>query len=480
VITKGRDIVIRKDAPLNASMQFSNSFFLNLFGTIANLPASSFLSGMDFAPISNNGDILKLTGQDSAAWLGMKNRMMQKYAYDYCFPVASVVDQLGHYDTTCELEINYITLKRGGNTAKNTWANNMRRLLSQPNPLQDWHQFRGQQVMYKKIFGYCPVFVLKPSQMTPDYAAIMINLPPWLFDPVPRPGANILKATKLSDIVGGWRVNLPGGKMVILQPDDVFLLDDGYMQDELQHFILPKSRLVGLDMAISNLCAAMEADNVTLRKRGPLGFITHAPKTDPVSGNIAMTADEKNEIQTALQQYGLNWSQFQFAISRTPVRWESMGYNVTELGTKETIITAERAVCHRYAYPFILYEEQGSTYANVIQAEKNVYQNNVIPNNKKDFLKYEKYFLAEENNCCIYGNFSNVAILQEDEKNKGQAAQLWDQALQIRWLNNVITLNQWREQVGIDTTDDGDVYFKDMKTERPLTESQIQPTATNQ
>jgi hypothetical protein len=259
------------------------------------------------------------------------------------------------------------------------------------------------------------------------------------------------------------------------------ILDDGYMQDEMEQFILPKSRLVGLDMAISNLCAAMEADNVLLRKRGPLGFITHAPKSDPVSGNLAMTSDEKEELQSSLQNYGLNWSQFQFAISRQPVKWESMGYNVKELGTKDSVITAERAICHRYGYPYVLYEEQDATYANGGNAKKGVYQDIVIPGNKKDLAKYNKFFQAAENNCDICGDFSHVAAFQEDEKFKGQAAQLLDQALQIEWLNNVITLNQWREQRGYDTTDDGNVYFKDLGiTNPPATSTQIQPTATNQ
>lgn len=480
MVTKGRDIVVRKDAPLGNGLPIGNSFFLNLFGSIANMPTAGALgSGMDFLPLDANGNILKLTGQDSAAWLGMKNKMMQKYAYEYCFPLSSVIDRLAEYDISGTVEIYRLEGKGKENPATNSWSQNMRKLMLRPNPLQNWMQFRAQQIAYKKTFGFCPVLPIVPAGMSPEYAQGIINLPPWLFQPVIKPGVNIIQATELNQIVSGWRVNILG-KQTVIGPDQLFILDDGYMQDEFFSYTLPMSRLVGLDMAISNLCASMEADNVLLRKRGPLGFITHAPKSDPVSGNIAMTNDEKSELQQNLAGYGLNWAQYQYVISRQPVKWESMGYNVKELGTKETIIAAERAICHRYAYPFILYEEQDATYANGGNAKKGVYQDNVIPGNKKDLMEYARFFQAEENNCEICGDYSHVAAFQEDEKFRGQAAQLLDQALQIEWLNNVITLNQWRILRGYDTTTDGEVYFKDMKVPSPTTASQIQPTATNQ
>lgn len=479
MVTRGSQIVVRKDAPLMGSSGVGNSFFMNLFGSIANLPIAGMLGNTDFIPTDGNGNIMKITGQDSAAWLGMKNKMMQKYAYEYCFPLASVIDRLAEYDISGTVEIYRLDGKGSGNPATNIWSQNMRKLLAQPNPLQDWAQFRAQQVAYKKTFGFCPVLPIIPSTMLPDYAQALINLPPWLFFPIPVPNSNFLTATSIDQIVKGWRINLLG-RSVTLRPDQVMILDDGYMQDEMEAFILPKSRLIGLDMAISNLCAGMEADNVLLRKRGPLGFITHAPKTDNVSGNAPMTVEEKEEIQNTLTSYGLNWSQFQYAISRQPVRWESMGYNVTELGTKETIVAAERAICHRFGYPYVLYEEIDATYANGGNAKKGVYQDNIIPGNKKDLAKYNRFFLAADNNCDICGDFSHVAAFQEDEKFKGQAAQLLDQALQIEWLNNVITLNQWRTQRGYDTTSDGDVYAKDLAQAAPSTASQIQPTATNQ
>lgn len=450
-------------------MQIGNDFFLNMFGAIANLPITAQMGGADFIPTNANGGTLQLTGPGSAAWLGMKNKMMQKYAYENCFPLGSVVDRLADFDISGKVSISYVGGKSKGNDATNSWAKNLRRLFARPNPLQSWEQFRGQQIIYKKVFGFCPVLPIIPEGMGVDYTQAIINLPPWLFFPIPVPVPNIATATQIEELVQGWRMSILG-RQIVMRPNDVIILDDGYMQDEMEYFILPKSRLVGLDMAISNLCYGFEADNVLLRRRGPIGFITHVASKDNISGYLPMTEEQQQEIQTNLQQYGISWQQYQYMVTRIPTKWESMGYDVKQLGTKETISTAERAICHRYAFPYVLYEEQDATYANAGNAKKSVYQDNVIPNAAKDYGKYSKFFQAQENGCIIDCNFDHVSVFQEDAKFKGDAAYANDQALEIEWLNNVITLNQWRIARGYETTSDGDVYFRDVEqAEEPVT-----------
>jgi hypothetical protein len=380
----------------------------------------------------------------------MKNRLVQKYAYEYCYPLSSVVDRLAEFDLTGEVEIFRISGKGKEDIATNGWANNFRRIMQKPNPLQSWTQFRGQQLVYKRVFGFCPVLPIIPAGFTPDYAVALINLPPWLFYPKRKPIIDFFTATKLEDLVDGWRVNILG-KYVELEPNDVFILEDGFLQEETNGFILPQSKLVGLDMAISNLCAGMEADNVLLRKRGPLGFISHdaAATKDGTVGYLPMTKKEQRILQNDLQRYGVSWQQFQYVVSRTPSKWNSMGYDVKQLGTKETIDAAERAICHRFGYPYVLYEEQDATYANGNNAKKGVYQDIVIPSSKNDWEKYMNFFLAAENNCVIKACFDDVAALQEDGRFKAQADLYNTQASLVNWQNNVITLvavtMMWRQ-----------------------------------
>jgi len=430
------------------------SNFVNyLFGTIAGgVNTYRGASGVSFIPDGKGGTI-EIKGQD-ATWWGMNNREMQKKAYEFCYPVASVVDRLAEYDIAGKIEILRTEGKGKHDFATNSWAQNMNKLLAQPNPVQSWEQFRGQQIVYKKIFGFCPVLPLIPSGFTPDNAISMVNLPPWCFEPDPT--MDYINQSNIEGYVKKYRFSILG-KSFELNPKDVIILEDSFFQDEEAGFVLPQSRLVGLDMAISNICAAMEADNVLLKKRGPLGFISSEPQKD-LAGAVPMDPKDKKALQDSLMQYGLSLSQYQYVISAAPARWNPMSYDVKQLGTKETIVAGEKAICHRYGFPYVLYEEIDATYANSASAAKSVYQNNIIPNSTKDLNKYNKFFKADDNKASIQNNFEDIAALQEDKLQQANAAKVLDDALAIEYSNNLITKNQWLTARGYDTVEDGDTY----------------------
>lgn len=441
----------------------AQSFTNNLFGVIAGGATQAF-GYADFAPTDSNGNIVRLTGQDAAQWLGLKNRMMQRWAYDYCFPLAAVIDRLAEYDIAGYLEIKRAKGKGAGNDLNSDWAQRITTLFENPNPLQTWQQFRAQQVAFKRTYGFCPVLPIRPSGLGPEYAVSLHNIPPWAIE-VDATGN--YTGQLITEFVSAFRINVLG-KYMVVDPEDIIILKDGLVQDELQKYVLPKSKLVGLDMAVSNLCAAMEADNTLLRKRGSIGFISHdtAASKDSIAGALPMTKPQQRRLEKEFYaKYGVGWNQFQYVISRVPAKWNSMVFDVKQLGTKDTIIASEKAICHRFGFPYTLYEQQDATYANAGNAAKSVYQDNVIPANQNDMAEYAKFFGAAENNAQLITCYDDVAAFQEDRKYKADADYAQRQALQIDWLNNMITQNQWREACGYETTADGDKYYKDLNSE---------------
>lgn len=454
------------------SNNYTSLFFNNLFGTIAgNSGLARLQPGIDFIPIDNAGKTLEVNGRN-AEWLGLQNKLMQLWAYQFCYPLASVVDRLAEADLNGEVEILRSKGKGKEDYATSPYAKRLKKLLDQPNPLQTWEQFRGQQLVYKRIFGFCPVLPLMPAGIEdPSYCLALINLPPWYFE---VEGTKKFQQTSVDRLVKAYKYKF-NGEVTEFQPNQLFILEDSFLQDEQQDFLLPKSRLVGLDMAVSNICAAMEADNVLLKKKGPLGFISHdaAATKDSVAGYLPMTPTERNDLQDTLARYGLSWAQFQYAISRTAVKWNAMSFDTKQLGTKETVVAGERAICHRFGYSYILYEDSGATYANQNGAHKSLYQNVVIPNANKDIAKFEKFFKAEENACEICISFDDLPILQEDEKEKAHAAKSWNDAYMIEYKNGLITLNQWRTARGYETTPDGDTYYTAPAVPDPKNEDEI-------
>lgn len=455
-----------------------SSFYSNLFGTIAGFQGAAFRNNQfpDIIPLDGSGNTMMLK-DPGAIWWGLQLPLMQRKAYEFCYPLASVIDRLAEADISGDMEIYQMQGKGRDKVAVNEWSNVMRTRLDQPNPLQTWDQFRGQQNLYKRVFGYCPVLPVIPTgfENQPWYCSSLINIPPWCFDVVPT--NKYLFETTLSGMIARYTVTLLG-QSFNLGADEVMILEDSFHQDENKAFLLPKSRLVGLDMAVSNLCAAMEADNVLLKKKGPLGFIAHdaAAAKDSVAGYIPMDEEDVDELQQALQRYGMSWDQYQYVISRSPLRWNPMSFDVKGLGTKETILASARAICQRFGFPYVLFEDSDATYSNQASAHKKLYDDVILPANARDMKRYDKFFKAKENNCCLKCDYSHLGVFQEDELNRGKARAANAQGLEIEYLNDIITKNQWLGAIGEDPVQDGDLYYSQSAAKQAADQLAIQQT----
>lgn len=433
----------------------------NMFGSIAGNRFSR-VGGLDFIPANSKGDIIKLTDRgNKAQWLGLKSPMMQYWAYQYCCPLASVIDRLADADSNGKLKI--IKNDATKEASKSEYAKRMMKLLKRPNPMQTWKQFRAQQVVYKKIFGYCPVLPIMPAGMKftedPSYATSLWNLPPWLC--VITPTRKMFGQTSMRGIIDKLEIN-GLGDTVTLTGDQFFTVDDGYMSNEMENYLTPISKMVGLDWAVSNVLAAMEADNVLLKKKGPLGFISHdaAATKDSVAGYIPMSVKEKKELQDNLSEYGMTWDQFQYVISRQAVKWNPISYNVKELMTKETVKQGIEMICDRYGYPFgLLSNAKGTTYSNQDGQKRDLYQDNVIINNESDIDEYNFYFKMEENGITLVSDFNHLPIMQEDENRASLALKARTDAVINQYKAKAITLNRMRVMLGQPTVEGDDTYF---------------------
>jgi hypothetical protein len=429
----------------------------NFFGTIAGQSINRVPPGIDFIPDGFNGETIKIRGVD-AQWWGLKTPEMQLKAYKFCSPLASVIDRLADCDINGKPEILRAQGKGKEDFATNEYAKRMNALLASPNPLQQYLQFRGQQVVYKKLFGFCPVWPIMPAGYTdPSEAYQVWNIPPWLFDF--EGTKKLMKQRNIKGMVTHWVLNILGERVEI-PADKIFMLEDSYMQDEDRDFLLPISKVVGLDMAVSNICAALEADNVLLKKKGPLGAWTYDPGTDRVAGYIPMTEDKKREVQRDLSSYGLTLDQYQYIVTRQALKWQSTSFDVKQLGTHETLISGTKLICQRYNYSYTLLEESESTFAaNGNRASLNLYQNNIIPNRYKDDDKYSLFFKMNENNCKLVSDYSHLPVMQLARKDSADALLAETNLYLKQYESNLITLNTMLTALGYEVRPEGDILY---------------------
>jgi len=470
---RNKPLDIRTTDPTKGFSDISLSSMNNLFGSIAK---AGFLPGnFGFVPTDANGGTLDLTSGVEAQWLGLQSTMMQFWAYNYCSPLAGVIDRLAEADANGIVKF----IDQDGNYVKNVnKIPNLRRIRSlfkRPNPRQTWVDFDMEQIVLCKIFGYCPVFCLRPDGMDSSYTKYMFNLNPFIVTPELNSNTDILSEDNYNPIKL-WRANI-FGHFYEFPAEDVILVKDGTIDSTRFNSGLPISKIAGLDYYVSNICAAMEADNVLLKKKGPLGIFSYDPKPD-MAGWRPMEPSEQTEVQNDLKKYGMTWSQLQYIVSRLPIKWNSMSFNVQELMTKETVRQGIEGICDRLGYPAELMSGKNATYENRNSAEKFLYQNNISPFSLRRMAVYNNFFGLDDYTLKL--DYNHLPVLQEDIVKSGEARYNLSQSVQIDWQDGRITWNESRTLMDMDEVSGMDIYISEYLQKYPNTiKNATSPTPKN-
>lgn len=463
-LQKAWNELIKRAEPGDNVSQVSLLGQQSMFGSIANnrWPIST-LKG--FLPMDNQGGIMRLNGRDvEPCWLGLDTVLMQSWAYDYCSPLAAVIDRIAEADSNGVVDFvddDGATIK---NVSKVPSKLRVKKLLLKPNPLQTWDEFNSEQVVLCKKHGYCPVFAICPRGMDKTYTKYLININPLWIKPVPNPDYDLLSEDEINhNPISSWRLSIYG-KNYDIDGEDILVIKDGLTaKTEPGYLGLPKSKVEGLDYFISNICAAMEADNVLLKKKGPLGVFSYDQKPD-IAGYTPMDKDEKDELQQELNRYGLTFGQLQYIISKSPIKWNPMSFNVEELKTKETIRMGIDGICDRMGYPAELMSGKNATYENRSSAEKYLYQNNIIPFSLRRMSQYCLFFDIEG----LVLDYDHLPVLQEDTLHAGQARYANSESLLIDWEAGMISMAEYRLGQGLDIFPGQELYFyKDYIKDNP-------------
>lgn len=442
-------LAVRADSKPQVDLGGRNSLFGTIGGKAIPTPITT-----DFIPIDDQGNVIDFSQNNgNPAWLGLEYKSMQWWAYNYCSPLASVVDRLASAYANGIFKFQNEDATIVSNPNKNPRLSRIRKLLRKPNPWQTSQEFESEKKVLCSIFGYTLVWFVGPAGMDKSYSKMMVNLNPFYCTPVYDYSFNI--GSGEGNVIKKWLVNVHGRSFEV-ESENIMLVKDGFVNTTSFMPYLPISKISGLDYAVSNICAAMEADNVLLKKRGPLGFISYDSK--PEFGSLLpANPDDVDALQEDLKRYGLTWGQLQHVISKMPAKWNPMSYNSEELKIKETIRQGIDMVCDRFDYPAELMSGKNATYENRTSAERFMYQNNIIPYSIRDMARYDECF--ELSDVSLTKDFKHLSVLQEDILKAGQARESRSKSLLMDWQSGLISFNEYRFLSELDEIAGKDDYY---------------------
>ena len=376
-------------------------------------------------------------------------------AYECCPPVTSIINKKAAAYTNGKIWV----LNSQKKEAKGATADRLRKLLTQPNPLQTWNQFDAQNYVYQQLFGYNIVLSIKPVGFSENIdASSLWNIPPFMIEI--ELTKRLFYQTDMKGIIKSVKLNYEGA-IVPIPVEDITIMRD--MVPNFNSPVFPESRLKSQQWPINNIIGSLESRGELINYRGARGIFTNGGK-DMIGNAPPITEPEKKDIEDQFRKYGMRRGQRQFIFTSAALNWQAIGQPVKDMMLFEECQESTMSLCDSYGYPYrLLSAEKSASYNDVKEFKKMLYEDTIIPESLASYEQWNNFFDTEAYNLHIERDYAHVNVLQEDKLKQAQTRYTLNRAVVSDYQNDIITLNRMRELMDEDTTPDGDKYYSEVK-----------------
>jgi hypothetical protein len=443
-----------------AASQLAKGNFGNAIAAIASKSVQSQL--IQPARYRNGNFFFGVFGADKAFIWGNYNSSLR--AYQRCPVVSSIINRQALATINGKMSI----IDDAGKESQKVQAKALRKLLKHPNPLQSGKQFRAQNNVYKRIYGYCPVLRMAPVGFENDFGTWRLwNIPPWMIQVEDNTDLFFLAGSKPFNSI---RLTYMG-KSVPLDPANVFfvcetqistgLFELNSSQDNVSLY-LPDSKLLPVQQNIDNIISSLNSRGALNRNRGPLWILSNDAADSPDAGSFPIDPLIKEELHKDFLQYGITGDQKKAILTDAKLKLQTVGFDVAQLKLLEGEIQDAKFIADQLNYPPYLLGLVDSKFDNQQIAERNMYTGSVIPDAESDDEQWGDFLGLDDFGLHIKTDFSHLPVLQEDITEQGRGRWYMDQALLIEFQNDLITWNEWRVKLGDDPVSGMDLYYSDL------------------
>jgi len=288
---------------------------------------------------------------------------------------------------------------KDGNKVEEHWLLD---LIAHPNAIQSWsdviYSLSVQDALYSNSFAYAPVRSFGVRNLMVPLPASKVKI---------HTTGKRLKFMDADDLIDKFTFRYDDNTDETIPWLDMIYLttDDG------MNVIKPVSRIDTLKYPLSNIRAQYHKRNVLLENIGAIGILS-AQQND-LGGSIPMTPEEKTTIQR-------DWYKRQkdeLIITEAQVNWQPMSFPTKDLMLFEELSADKLTIIDTYGMNANIFSsDKGSTFDNVRESIKMVYQDTIIPETQAMYDALMHQFGLDKEGYYLTADFSHLPILQDDEQ----------------------------------------------------------------
>jgi phage portal protein BeeE len=289
-------------------------------------------------------------------------------------------------------------------------------LIDKPNAVQSWqdivYSLSVQDGLYSNAFAYTPARIGGIRNLMVPLPANKVRI---------HTSGKKLKQMDANDLVQKFEFEYDNNDRESIEWKDMVYL----MTDDGMNIIKPISRIETLKYPLSNIRAQYKKRNVLLENIGAIGILS-AQQSD-MGGAIPMTPEEKR----AIQQDWYRRSKDELIITEAKVDWKPMSYPTKDLMLFEELSADKLALFDAYGLNANIFSSiDGSTFSNVRDSIRMVYQDTIIPETQAMYNSIMRQFGLHEQGYTLKADFSHLQVMQDDEEKTAQTMKLKAETLE--------------------------------------------------
>lgn len=352
--------------------------------------------------------------------VNMDNPLERKDALKLVAPLSYVLSRVGGMASD---GVPYVVDSKN-NEIVNTEYEQIRKVLNNPNPMQDFSQFLKCVHIYVKLYGFCPIYIVRATKKSPIVG--LVPLPPETFKIESCPSVieigSGVKFGKASIEVDNQKIELEQEEYTIIH-DGVFDVNNGVLE-----FYSPMS---SLSEHVRNYAAQIKARGSLIINGGGKGII-HGNDTSEF-GNLELTPQEKEELNNEFKyKFGLVGQKYQILVTRAKVGWIPLSFDVSQLQLHEEDTACMKDIANAIGINPNLFISD-STFQNQEAVKKSAYQDVIVPDANRIARALTNILCTEGIKIKI--DYSHVPCLQQDLS--ASALALKNMAIGLQTLKNM-------------------------------------------